>query len=298
MISPFGPHLHRAIKSTVPDVILRKALSLLPRRWVVRYDELGFSLCFAVYPRDGGDFKLLFRHETEARKELAHCVALGDVVLDIGAHHGLYTLLLSRLVGEGGRVHAFEPHPSNVGKLRENIELNGMANVLVNEVAVSKSRGVSRFNYGNSSTVSSLKELSKQRDDWHEVETVSVDEYVRAAGVGRVSFVKIDVEGAEDWVLSGMELMLARDCPTLLLEFHSFAFGDDARAAAMFDDLFDRRAYTGQVLYVMDVGKYRPAQQHPHVSSYRDLATVTVGAHVVGVLLRPPTGCARGDRLC
>ena len=298
MMSPFGPYLHRAIKSTVPEVILRKALSLLPRRWVIRYRELGHSLCFAVYPRDGGDFKLLFRHESEARNELAHCVAPGDVVLDIGAHHGLYTLLLSRLVGESGLVHAFEPHPSNVEKLRENIELNGMANVVVNELAVSKKRGVSLFNYGNSSTVSSLKELSKQRDDWHEVQTVSVDEYVRAAGVGRVSFVKIDVEGAEDWVLAGMEAILARDCPTLLLEFHSFAFGDDARAAAMFDDLFDRRAYTGQILYVMDVGKYRAGRQRAHVNSHRDLATVTAGAHIVGVLLRPPTRCARGERPC
>ena len=289
MKSRLGPYVHRAIKAAVPNVILRKAMSLLPRRWVIKYQELGFSFHFAVYPRDGGDFQLLFRHETEARKELAKWVVPGDVVLDIGAHHGLYTLPLSRLVGQGGRVHAFEPHPVNVEKLRENVALNGLSNVLVNQVAVSEQRGVSRFNYGNSSTVSSLKRLSKQRDDWHEVETVTIDDYLETAGVERASFVKIDVEGAEDWVLSGMETTLARGLPTILLEFHCFAFQEEARASRMFDNLFDRLGYVGKILYVMDIGKYRKAQQHIPILSYRELRSVTSGAHVVGVLLYPPT---------
>jgi len=288
MKSRFGPYVHRVIKFTVPNVILRKALSLLPRRWVISYQELGFSFQFAVYPRDGGDFQLVFRHETEARKELADWVAPGGVVLDIGAHHGLYTLLLSRLVGPGGEVHAFEPHPVNVQKLRENIELNSLDNVRVRQVAVSKRRGVSLFNYGNSSTVSSLKRLGKQRDDWHEVQTVSIDDYLGAAGVGPVSFVKIDVEGAEDWVLSGMETTLARARPTILLEFHRFAFQEEARAPRMFDDLFYRLGYTGKILYVMDIGRYRSAQHRAPVLSYRELQNTTPGAHVVGVLLCPP----------
>ena len=215
MKSRLGPYVRRVIKATVPNAILRKALSLLPRRWVIGYQELGFSLHFAVYPRDGGDFKLVFRHETEARSGLAEWVVPGDVVLDIRAHHGLYTLPLSRLVGQGGLVHAFEPHPVNVQKLRENIALNGSGNVLVNQVAVSEEGGVSLLNYGNSTTVSSLKRRSKQRDDWHEVKTVSIDDYLGATSVEHVSFVKIDAERAEDCILSGTETTLARGRPTL-----------------------------------------------------------------------------------
>src|ERR1700674_193031 len=56
-------------------------------------------------------------------------VRSGEVVLDIGAHIGYYTLLFARLVGESGRVFAFEPDPANFAILSSNVAVNAYENV-------------------------------------------------------------------------------------------------------------------------------------------------------------------------
>ena len=56
-------------------------------------------------------------------------VGLGSGCVDVGAHHGYYSLLASRLVGPTGRVFAFEPEPFNFARLSENVALNGATNV-------------------------------------------------------------------------------------------------------------------------------------------------------------------------
>lgn len=49
----------------------------------------------------------------------------GDIVLEIGANIGYYTLIFAKLVGEKGKVFAFEPDPTNFALLKKNIEING-----------------------------------------------------------------------------------------------------------------------------------------------------------------------------
>ncbi len=69
----------------------------------------------------------------------------GDVVYDVGAHFGYYTLLASKLVGTEGRVLAFEPSPPNLARLYRHIELNRCSNVQVLELAVSDREGIAHF---------------------------------------------------------------------------------------------------------------------------------------------------------
>lgn len=73
--------------------------------------------------------------ETElAKKE----VKKGNVVLDIGANIGYYTLIFAKLVGEDGKVFAFEPDPTNFALLKKNVEMNGYKNVMFVQKAVFK----------------------------------------------------------------------------------------------------------------------------------------------------------------
>ena len=68
-------------------------------------------------------------------------VKRGDVVLDLGANIGYFTLILPRLVGEEGKVFAFEPDPENFALLKKNVEINSYQNVVLVQKAVSNRNG-------------------------------------------------------------------------------------------------------------------------------------------------------------
>jgi len=76
--------------------------------------------------------------ETEVTKKIVND---GDVVLDIGANIGYYTLIFAKLVGKNGKVYAFEPEPNNLAILKKNIEINGYKNIEVIDKVVSNKNG-------------------------------------------------------------------------------------------------------------------------------------------------------------
>lgn len=80
----------------------------------------------------------------------------GQVIFDIGAHVGFYTLLGSVLIGASGRVSSFEPLPANVGFLLEHLALNRLQNVTVIEAAVSDESHASRFTPGSDTSMGML----------------------------------------------------------------------------------------------------------------------------------------------
>ena len=65
----------------------------------------------------------------------------GDIIVDAGANVGYYTVIGSRLVGDRGKVYAFEPDPSNFELLRKNVELNGLKNVVLDAQGPVESQG-------------------------------------------------------------------------------------------------------------------------------------------------------------
>src|SRR5258708_9293617 len=60
----------------------------------------------------------------------------GDTVFDLGANLGILTLLFSDLVGESGSVHAFEPNPAIMHKLRSAVLRKGVGNITLNDLAI------------------------------------------------------------------------------------------------------------------------------------------------------------------
>jgi len=159
--------------------------------------------------------------ETETRFVLDN-VKKGDIVLDVGANIGYYTLILAKLVDEQGKVFAFEPEPNNFHVLKKNVRANGYNNVKLERVVVSNKKSktklyVSKENVGEhriykSSTVS---------NDYINVEMIRLDDYfVNHNLMDKISFVKMDVEGSELGVLEGMKEILARNKKIkILIEF-------------------------------------------------------------------------------
>lgn len=140
--------------------------------------------------------------------------------IDIGAHVGYFTLLMAELVGDSGRILAFEPAAENYNFLVENIKLNNFKNITAIQKAVSDRTGQAKLYLNRSG--SDLHTLYGQGSDCTEsiaVNRVSIDEFLRGE-MCPVDIMKIDVEGGELAVLSGMtETCSLSDNLKLFIEF-------------------------------------------------------------------------------
>jgi FkbM family methyltransferase len=138
----------------------------------------------------------------------------GDIVFDIGANVGIYTLLFSERVGPTGQVVAFEPLPENLAYLKRHLELNHITNAKVVGEAITSVVGSSKFNASDPCTgrLESGGRLT--------VKTTTIDTFVNLTGL-IPSLLKIDVEGAEAEVLKGAADTLRKFAPQLLLATHS-----------------------------------------------------------------------------
>ena len=170
--------------------------------------------------------------EPDVAHTIQEYVRPGWHVLDIGAHIGYHTLLLSRKVGKEGRVIAFEPWPENFRVLAENVRLNGCGNVALVNKAVLAHTGRVHFGKDNEDPLSSVPSV---RSEGVEVECVSFDDFRKESlPGGPVHFIKIDAEGAELAILEGMRNFLKEASPLLLVELHGFGKLGEAHPALCF----------------------------------------------------------------
>lgn len=133
----------------------------------------------------------------------------GMNVLNLGANMGYFTLLASRLVGEQGRVFAFEPAPDNFALLTKNITLNRCNNVIPVQKAVSDKSGQAKLFLRESGT-HSIYDFRDGREEFITVETVALDEFFEEKDLP-IGFIKMDIEGAETAALNGMANLIKKN---------------------------------------------------------------------------------------
>jgi FkbM family methyltransferase len=159
--------------------------------------------------------------EAEVERTFLDLLHPGDVVYDVGANIGWFSLLAARKVGPEGAVFAFEPSLANVVYLRMNVETNELTNVVAIPAAVEQRDG-----WGSFSEDSSL-EGHLSSDGGSLVPLVSLDAWPDLVGCRPPDVLKVDVEGAEADVLRGMKTLLRTAKPVLIIELH----GTDAEVA-------------------------------------------------------------------
>ena len=141
------------------------------------------------------------------------------VLIDVGANTGLYSLFAAKHAGE---VHAFEPYPPILPRLRAHISENHLTNVVVHAVGLGEAEAELPFysppqaNLGTGSFVAELK--PENRDEQLTLKVVAGDDYFAKAGITRVDFVKMDIEGFEKSALLGLAETLRRDRPVIVFE--------------------------------------------------------------------------------
>jgi len=144
-------------------------------------------------------------HEPGVTALVREKVKPGDVVLDIGAHIGYYTLIFAELVGPRGQVLAFEPRPDNVKLLCENIKLNKC----FEEVGVFQWAVWDKWDevklWLNSKNKADNRCWNPERPwRWVWVQTIDLD----YPAFNPVNFIKMDIQGAEYRALLGMQGLL------------------------------------------------------------------------------------------
>ena len=158
-------------------------------------------------------------------------------IWDVGAHVGYHTLAFAALVGPRGRVVAFEPNPYNAERIQQNLELNPdlSERIVLMACALSNNDGETPFVFspelasGRSSgsylegAVRPEPPSSYTEDHFKTmtVETAKADTLLLEKRVPQPDVIKIDVEGAEHFVLQGAKDLLSHHCPLLLVEVHN-----------------------------------------------------------------------------
>jgi FkbM family methyltransferase len=165
-------------------------------------------------------------HEPSITNLFVEKIKQSDVVLDIGANQGYFTVLAAKLIDKGS-VHAFEMDPVLLPCINDSLKLNkGICKIYVNQAAVYETSGeLLTFapHKKNNLTTNSLLYRNYQNIQLI-TQTISLDEYCEKMDIVP-NFIKIDVEGAELSALKGMKNILEKYQPSLLIEIHPKQLG-------------------------------------------------------------------------
>jgi FkbM family methyltransferase len=165
----------------------------------------------------------------------------GEIVLEVGANIGFFTVLLARWVGPAGRIYAFEPTPKTRDVLLDHLNLNEVnGRVVVSPVAIGDREGRAFLSMNGTSGANSLTRFSS--DDTVEVAVTTIDTFCTENSIAP-SLIKIDIEGFEFHALRGAKKTLARHRPAVLLELHPMNWSDIGVSSRELVDLLGELRY-------------------------------------------------------
>jgi len=192
------------------------------------------------------DHELMHGNFEDAEKRFVRkLLRPGMTVLDVGAHHGLYTLLAAKQVGWRGKVIAFEPSPRERRRLLRHLRVNACWNVAVEACGLGAKPGETDLfvvegwqDWCNSLRPPAVNEPTQRI----RVDVERLDDVLWRLKVGVVDFIKLDVEGAELSVLEGAgKLLQGPSRPVILTEVQDIRTRPwGYRAREIVDFLVDR----------------------------------------------------------
>lgn len=151
------------------------------------------------------------RHETNETALIRALACSFQITLDVGAHIGWYSRLMGQAMNGTGTVYAFEPNPASFPYLIENIR--DYASVHPFQIAIADSDETVTFYCADSSNLSSA---ARQVGTPVVVDCKSLDSFARSFGlIGKIDFIKCDVEGGEVSVLHGSHLVRSAASPPI-----------------------------------------------------------------------------------
>jgi FkbM family methyltransferase len=191
----------------------------------------------------------------------------GMSFVDVGANWGLFTLVAAHFVGASGSLVAIEADPRMFARLKSNVTRNGLRQVLLLELAIADRDSnvilAVHDQAGENWGISRLVEAGSPAQMTISVPAKPLDAVLDEAGLETVDLLKIDVEGAEDLVLNGMDAGLTRHrYRRILLELHPTLLATRCRSTRELTDMLRGKGYRG---YAVDDSPraVRKAYYHP-----------------------------------
>ena len=190
--------------------------------------------------------------DTEDIRSALRLIKPDSVVLDVGANVGFWSIPMARHLKGKGCLHAFEPVPGNVRRLRENVRRNSLENTVhLHEVGLSDQNRALQISLrgdfgsgsetGNAAIVIDSDDLQFRCADIH---VRRLDDVVNSIGVDRIDFIKADIEGHEDKFLAGAANVICRFRPILYVEINEAYYQRQGRVAAtVFGDWLKANSY-------------------------------------------------------
>jgi FkbM family methyltransferase len=192
-----------------------------------RFGNALYKLAFPAYRPLYSAFKA-YADRAERQLLIQHLFK-GAVVVDAGANIGVYSRFLSRLVGDTGSVHSFEPSPDNFAHLAKAVST--LPNVRANQLAVSD-RTENKLLYVSEDLNVDHRAYPTKGESRQtiSIQATALDDYFQPDS--RVDLVKVDIQGYELHALRGATRLL-RDNPKikLLLEFWPYGLSQAGSSA-------------------------------------------------------------------
>lgn len=196
---------------------------LLQRKYLVAtIDKFNLSFKFRIEDTVGRYIYKRKFYEEELTNFLINKITLddGDIIFDIGANIGWYSIIFEKKSLKDVKIYAFEPDPLNYSLLQENIKLNNCKNIIPINKAVSDKEGVEILYLYPNKNRGRHSLIPFDNAEEVKIKTISLDKFVEKANIdlGRIKFMKIDIEGYEYIALKGAKNLISH-VPSFLMEY-------------------------------------------------------------------------------
>lgn len=232
------------------------------KKWPAIFGHSPFEKCVQIWPGitlrlgiiDVVQRTLLVESKWEQTilEALRLYLRAGDTFLDVGANIGYFTLVGSYLVGEKGKVFAFEPSIRVLDQLIAHTRMNQCSNVTIVPAGISDSGGLAQLNWSSPGNLGAS--TMRETVDAIGSETMIVmtlDEIAEALALVP-NLIKIDIEGAELMALKGMRAILDKHGPIVICELVENFLADFGNSVREVFDWMERLGYAGYILEARD----------------------------------------------
>jgi FkbM family methyltransferase len=168
-----------------------------------------------------------------------------DVVVDIGAHIGIFSIYASTVAA---KVYSFEPFPENYHFFEENIESNDITNVELIRKAINSKKGKMRLILDDFHTHSLVKG-SASTGNFIEVETITLEDFIKEQKIEKIDFLKMDCEGSEYEILKNCPESVLNKIEKISMEYHHI---DDEKNGNVMKEILESKGYEVRAIEVLE----------------------------------------------